>query len=179
MSVHVAVIRRVKPGLESDFHQALREFFAEAEQHPGVEGAYEVSSVSEDEREVGILRTFSSEAARDAFYASEVYQRWTQRVEPLVDGPASRRSVHALGAFFRNPDGPPNWKMAVLTWIAVNPAVYLFANLVPWATGSALHPLVELLVVNLFVVATLTWAFMPVLIGLSRGWLAGGASASS
>jgi antibiotic biosynthesis monooxygenase (ABM) superfamily enzyme len=60
--------------------------------------------------------------------------------------------------------------MAVVTWLGVNPAVYLFASAVPLAFGS-LHGVVELLVVNLFVVASLTWFFMPILTRLCHSWL--------
>ena len=90
------------------------------------------------------------------------------RIDRVVAMPKVELHLHFEGA------APPAWKMAVLTWIAVNPAVYIFANGVPRIFG-VLPPLVELLVVNLFVVATLTWAFMPLLGWAFAGWLQGGA----
>ena len=56
--IHVAVVRTVKPGCESEFQQALREFFQTSLAHSGVLGATMiVPPPASDSREFGILRT--------------------------------------------------------------------------------------------------------------------------
>jgi antibiotic biosynthesis monooxygenase (ABM) superfamily enzyme len=173
--LHVAVTRKVRPGMETAFESAIHEFFEQASELPGTTGAYLLRPLGQD-RSYGILRAFDSDADRDAFYASEVFKRWDDRVAPLVEGPAERRPMHGLEAFFRGAGDPPAWKMAVLTWLAVNPAVWIWANGVPSVYGG-LPPLVELVVVNFFVVVTLTWAFMPFLVHAFQGWLSAGEQA--
>jgi antibiotic biosynthesis monooxygenase (ABM) superfamily enzyme len=82
------------------------------------------------------------------------------------------RDIHGLEGFFVPPAAgrPPAWKMALVTWLAVNPAVYVGSWLVPEVFGS-LPPLARLLVTNAFVVASLTWILMPLLTRLFAGWL--------
>ncbi len=170
----MVITRTARPGREAEFEAAIAEFFAAAADEPGTAGAYLLRPIrGANEREYGILRSFESERAKQAFYDSRLYREWSERVSPLVEGGPRKRELHGLEAFFRSDAGgapPPAWKMAALTWIAVNPAVYIFANGVPKIFG-ALPPLVELLVVNAFVVATLTWAFMPLLTRIAAGWL--------
>lgn len=170
--IHLAIIRTVRSGKEALFEARLAEFFAEAEGDPGVEGAYLLRPVDTGSRRYGMVRTFSSPAARDRFYDSELYRRWSETVEPLVEGAPKRRELHGLEGLFIPPaqGGPPPWKMAVVTFIAVNPAVFVFAHLVPQIAGS-LPGLVELLVINAFVVASLTWVLMPALTRLLVRWL--------
>ena len=169
--VHVAVTREVKPGREAEFEARIDEFFARAEEVTGTR-AYLIRPIDRGAtNEYGILRSFASEKARDEFYASPVYDQWTATVSDLVVGQPERRDLHGLEAFFDQAAPPPRWKMAVLTWLAVNPAVYLSAQAVGAALGKQ-PMLVELLAVNVLVVAILTWAFMPAMTRLFGGWLA-------
>ena len=70
MPIHVAITRRIKPGCEAEFQQALREFFQASFAHGGVLGATMiVPPLGSDSREFGILRTFANEKERDDFYA--------------------------------------------------------------------------------------------------------------
>ena len=66
MPIHIAITRRVKPGLEAVFQQALREFFQSSFEHGGVLGVTMiVPPPGSDSREFGILRTFADERERD------------------------------------------------------------------------------------------------------------------
>ena len=169
--IHVAITRRVRAGREKEFEAALRRFFRDALDEPTTSGASLITpGPGTASREFGILRSFPDAASKDAFYASETYLRWEREVADLVEGVPAKHDLHGLEAFFRSePDAPPAWKMAFLTWLAVNPAVWIWANLVPRA--APMPPLLELFVVNAFVVATLTWVFMPGLTRLFRAWL--------
>jgi antibiotic biosynthesis monooxygenase (ABM) superfamily enzyme len=170
--VHAAIMRVVRPGREPEFEALIQQFFEEAARQPGVCGAYLIRPiVGSHSREYGILRSFHSKEDRDRFYGSDVYRRWNDAVAPLVEGGPQRRELHGLEAFFHgNAPPPPRWKMALLTWVGVNPAVYIFSNAVPAVFGE-LPMLVRLLLVNAFVVASLAWVFMPALTKLFSRWL--------
>ena len=69
MAIHIAITRRVRPGCEAEFQQALREFFQASFAHGGVQGVHMLAPPPESElREYGILRTFASAAEREDFY---------------------------------------------------------------------------------------------------------------
>lgn len=169
--VHVAILRKVREGRESEFESRIRQFFGAAERQPGVCGAYLIRPMAgADSHEYGILRSFRSEEEMRRFYDSDLYHQWQEAIRPLVEGEARKRQLHGLEAFFRGSKPPPQWKMAVITWIGVNPAVYIFSKVVPEVFGR-LPMLAELLIVNVFVVASLTWVFMPLLTRPFRRWL--------
>jgi antibiotic biosynthesis monooxygenase (ABM) superfamily enzyme len=170
--VHVAILRTVREGSEGEFERRVAEFFAEAANQPGVCGAYLIRPVAGSmRREYGILRTFRSEADMQRFYESPIYERWERAVRPLVEGEPQKRPLHGLEAFFRGTDAsPPRWKMALLTFVAVNAAVYFFSAVVPLVFGP-LPMIVGFLLVNALVVASLTWALMPLLSKISGRWL--------
>jgi uncharacterized protein len=174
--IHVAVRRRVKPGREAEFEAAIREFFAHALADPGSHGASLLRPFPGAPNEYGILRAFENEAARDRFYASPAFRDWNERVQPLVDGDCERRDLHGLEAFFtgspaRRP--PPRWKMALLTWLGVDLAVFVFSRGVPRLTGDTLPRWGTFLLVNACVVASLTWLIMPLLTKAAAPWLHG------
>jgi hypothetical protein len=126
-----------------------------------------------DSREYGILRTFSGQSEREAFYKSPLYLNWQESVRHLVEGEAEFRDLHGLEAWFRHPTAspPPRWKMALLTWLAVWPvSLVLPALLVPWL-GLLMHRLLVAGVVAAGITATLTWLAMPLLVKLAHRWL--------
>jgi quinol monooxygenase YgiN len=95
MPIHVAIIRRARPGCEAEFQHALREFFQASFAHGGVLGATMiVPPPGSDSREFGILRTFADEKERDDFYASPIFKTWDEKCRPLE-------------AWFRSPQNPP------------------------------------------------------------------------
>src|ERR1043166_9167910 len=101
MPIHIAITRRVRPGYEAEFHQGLREFFQTSFAHHGVLGASMlVPPPGTDSREYGILRTFSSEAERDAFYESPMFKAWDERARMLTEGEPVYRQLHGLDAWF-------------------------------------------------------------------------------
>ena len=170
--VHVATLRTVREGREAEFEAKITAFFGEAAAQPGVSGAYLIRPLSgSKKREYGILRTFQSESDMQHFYDSEVYARWKDEVRPLVEGEPQKRQLHGLEAFFRESEAPPpQWKMALITWVGVNVAVYL-VNTAMAALFGPLPMLVGLLIGNAVIVAALTWIFMPVLTRIFRTWL--------
>ncbi|MBL9139909.1 MAG: antibiotic biosynthesis monooxygenase [Verrucomicrobiales bacterium] len=173
MPIHVAITRRVRPGREAEFQQALRDFFQASFDHGGVLGATMiVPSPGSDSREFGILRTFADERERDAFYASPLFKSWETRCTPLTESNSwTYQPLHGLEAWFRSPHPPPpKWKMAVATFLGVLPvAMFLSVTLGPWIKDWPF--LVRNAVFNAAVVTILSWLVMPVVTRLLRGWL--------
>jgi len=173
MPIHVAITRRVRPGCEAEFQQALREFFQASFAHGGVLGATMiVPPPDSDSREFGILRTFANEQERDDFYAAPVFKVWERKCESLTESNSwTYRPLHGLEAWFRSPHNPPpRWKMAVATFLGVFP-VALALNL---SLGPAIRswPFVfSSAVFNLCVVMLLTWVVMPVVTRALHRWL--------
>lgn len=172
--IHVAITRRVKPGKEAEFRQALREFLQASFNDEGVIGAGMIVPPADvQSREYGILRTFVSESARDDFYNSKLVKDWIERCKPLTEGEPKYSQLTGLEAWFRNPNSapPPRWKMALLTFIAVWP--------VSMAVPAALTPLIAQHVSNVIfagavaagIVVILTWVAMPLLVRITSSWL--------
>lgn len=61
---------------------------------------------------------------------------------------------------------PPRWKMAIVTWLGVFPAVLFWS----WLLSTRLYML-HPIAITILVVASLTWAIMPRLTGVLRPWL--------
>ena len=170
--VVIAITRRVKPGRESEFESALREFFVDAADEGSTEDQFLMRPVDRRRQTYGVLRAFASNEAKERFYHSDVYRRWLETVEPLVDGDAVRRELHGLEAFFpeENSGHPPRWKMAFVTWLGVFPMVLLWAGLLkPMTTG--MHQVRATAIVTAMVVISLSWAVMPLLIRIFKPML--------
>jgi hypothetical protein len=172
MPIHIAITRRVRPGCEAEFQQALREFFQTSFAHGGVLGASMLTPPpGSDSREFGILRTFADEKERDAFYESPMFKAWEERARTLTEGEPEYRQLHGLEAWFRSPGGPPpRWKMAVVTLLGVYPVSLLIG--VVFSPQLRKLPLsLNLFIVSALIVTCLTWLVMPLLTRWLKPWL--------
>ncbi|MBX3442177.1 MAG: antibiotic biosynthesis monooxygenase [Planctomyces sp.] len=172
-TVHVAVTRQVKPGSESAYEEALREFARESLHFPGTTGVHLIRPApGTNGREYGILRSFESEEASQGFYESDLFRKWQERIADLVVGEPIRRRLHGLEAFFRDPHKapPPRWKMAIVTWLGVFPSALLWSSTLPQVLAGV-PSLVVMALVNACVVVTLAWGVMPLLTRALEGWL--------
>jgi antibiotic biosynthesis monooxygenase (ABM) superfamily enzyme len=173
--VHAAITRRIKPGREQEFQAALKEFFALSLGHSGVNGvAMIIPPPGSGSSEYGIIRSFANATERDAFYSSPLYLEWKKRVAPLSHGEPDIRELHGLEAFFRrdNPPPPPQWKMAIATYLGVVPVI-MGLSLTLGRLLRSWNFVLNNLVFNAFVVALLTWVVMPLITRALHGWLAG------
>ncbi|REK10759.1 MAG: antibiotic biosynthesis monooxygenase [Planctomycetota bacterium] len=172
--IHIAVTRHVKPGLEGQFEQVLRDYARESLREPGTTGVHLIGPLNSGGSEYGFLRSFEDEPASEAFYRSELYQEFLRRVAPLVDGEPRRRKLTGLEAFFRTSgSAPPKWKMVALTWLGVVPTVHFWGTVFSFLPIEGMHPLLVLSVRLGFVVATLGWVVMPLVTKAFGWWLAG------
>lgn len=171
-TVHIAVTRQVKPDCAAAFEKALRKFARESLHEPGTMGVHLIAPIpGTDGCEYGVLRSFESEAASRRFYESDLFRNWQEQSAPMVVGEPVRRRLHGLEAFFRKRgQPPPRWKMAVVTWLGVFPAVLLWSSILPRTLGGLPHVAV-VAITNVLVVVTLAWGVMPLLTRLFARWL--------
>ena len=171
--VYIAVTRRIKPGHEAEFQQALREFFQSSFGEAGVHGASMlVPPPGSSSSEYGILRAFASEQERNAFYDSPMFKEWEARVRPLTEGDPVHRELTGLEAWFRSAEmPPPRWKMAVLTWVGVWPISMAVPALLSLLMGNSVPQVIFAGAVAAGIVLVLTWGVMPVLAKLAQPWL--------
>jgi antibiotic biosynthesis monooxygenase (ABM) superfamily enzyme len=171
--VHVVATRHVRPGCEAAFQDALRDFFQESYRHPGVVGASMiVPPPGSGSSEIGILRTFTSEEARDEFFDSPLFKAWEEKTAPLTEEGWTYRNLSGMEAWFRSPQGPPpRWKMALLTWLAVWPVTMAVRTLLLPLLGPTPPTILSSGVVAAGVVVVLTWVAMPLLVKAARNWL--------
>ncbi|TRW22406.1 antibiotic biosynthesis monooxygenase [Flavobacterium zepuense] len=168
--VHVAIVRKVLPGKEEEFKTALRNFLGESFIQGGVQGAGMITALpGAQPNEIGILRTFASEAERDAFYSSQLFKDWDAYANTVTE-PGIYRNLTGLEAWFRSPGQPPRYKMAIATLIGVVPTgVFLSYVIGPFIANA--NVLVQQLVFGACVVSLLTWVVMPLVTKLLKGWL--------
>ncbi len=170
MPVHVAITRKVLPGKEEEFTEALRKFLGESFSHDGVHGAGMITALpGTGGREIGILRTFKDKAERDAFYHSAVFKKWEAYASTVTEEPVYR-DLTGLEAWFRSPLPPPRWKMAIATLCGVFPTS-IFLSFTIGKLTQHLPLLIRLFCIAVCMVALLTWVVMPVLIKLLKHWL--------
>jgi uncharacterized protein len=172
--IHIAITVRVRKTHVAEFERALADFASRSLAEPGARGMQCLyPPPGSGSTEYGIMRSFASAADRDAFYQTALFKDWLARIEPMVEGEATRRQLDGLEAWFRDPKGtmPPRWKMALLTWIAV----WLISMLVPAILAPVLEPnFPQVLRAGLIaagIVVILTWVAMPLLVKIAHPWL--------
>ncbi|TDQ07479.1 antibiotic biosynthesis monooxygenase [Pedobacter metabolipauper] len=170
MPIHIAITRKVLPGKEEEFKEALHKFLGESFVHGGVHGASMITALpNTDGREIGILRTFKDETERDAFYNSDQFRKWEAYASTLTEEPVYRE-LNGLEAWFRSSASPPRWKMAIITLCGVFPtSIFLSLAVVPFIKDFPL--LVRLFIIAASMVGLLTWVVMPVLIKVMKRWI--------
>ncbi len=172
-AVHVAVTLHVREGCEAEFAEVLTKFAQRSLDFRGATGVLLIHPVpGTDSREFGVMRSFKSAEYCRAFYESDMYRQYKAESAHLVESDPIIRPLTGLEAFFRSGGQrlPPKWKMALLTYFGVVPAVVF------WSTTlrpllKDFHWLTIILISNAAVVITLAWLMMPLLTKLFHKWL--------
>jgi hypothetical protein len=95
--VHVAITRRVKPGCEAAFEDAISRFFSDTLREKASLGALLIRPLpGTQNRTYGILRSFANEQDRDAFYNLINFRKWDESVKNLVEEDYTRQNLHGL-----------------------------------------------------------------------------------
>ena len=176
-SITVCITRKVKPGCEEDFEQALRNFVQRSLTLPGQLGVHVLRPApGSGSREYGIVRRFRNRAALEAFRISSEYLDWTQLAVELTEGAGRVEEVTGLESWFTLPGAPlrplPKWKMALATLLGVYPTSLLLGETVGRWTSEWPIP-VHVLVFAALMVSALNWVVMPLVTRLLHPWLHG------
>ncbi|MDF2696896.1 MAG: hypothetical protein K0S65_5279 [Labilithrix sp.] len=172
--IHIAITRRVRKTHVAEFERALSDFASQSLAEHGARGVHVLyPPQGSDSTEYGIMRSFANEADRTAFYETPLYKEWLRRIEPMVEGAPTYRRLTGLEAWFRDPNGggPPRWKMAILTWIAVWPVSMVVPALLLPLIGGRLPNILTAGTIAGGIVIVLTWAVMPLLVRIAHHWL--------
>jgi antibiotic biosynthesis monooxygenase (ABM) superfamily enzyme len=172
--IHIAITRRVRKDCVGDYERALGEFARRSLLEHGARGVHYIfPPPGSDSTEYGVLRTFASAEDRDAFYKSPLYKEWVAQIAPWVVGESKCRELRGLEAWFREPSlpMPPDWKMALLTWVAVWPvSIFVPAVLNP-LLGPKFNFYIGAGIIAAGIVVILTWVAMPLLVKITHRWL--------
>jgi antibiotic biosynthesis monooxygenase (ABM) superfamily enzyme len=172
--IHIAITRRVRKECVGDFERALAEFARRSLLERGARGVHCLyPPPGSGSMEYGVLRTFASAEDRDAFYVSPLYKEWLAQIAPWTEGDSHRRELRGLEAWFREPSFPmpPDWKMALLTWVAVWPVSMLVPALLTPLLGPTFNFVIAAGIIAAGIVILLTWVAMPLLVKATHSWL--------
>lgn len=172
--VTVIITRTLRAGREAAFEEAVRVWIRKALTYPGYLGVHMLRPAPGGQ-EYGAVLKFATQSDWDSFQASPGYLAFLADIQEHLASASKVETVTGLESWFTAPGAhvvrvPPRWKMAVVTWLGVN----LTALVLPFVFQPVLARLpraLGFLTLNACVVAGLTWAVMPALSRLFRGWL--------
>jgi uncharacterized protein len=173
-AVTVLISRNVKSGCEADFERVIATLMQVATRFDGHLGAQLVHPGDDPEVQDAmhhVVMAFDSQAHLDAWHDSPERQLGLAATAPYIEGMPSVRAVSGLGLWFRtSQQGPPRWKVAVVTWLGICPTVYVLF----WLAGDLLRSwtlLSRTVLLTLVVVLVMTWVVAPQLTKIFRPWL--------
>lgn len=172
-SVGVVVSRRIRPGQEEAFEDALRELMGIAASQPGhLAGEVLRGPVGPSGRECHIVYRFTDDASLRAWEAMPARRALVERINYLA-ADAGRRELTGLEAWFDLPPGPippSRLRMALLTWLGIWPLVSLALWGIAPQLGS-LPFLARTALITVLTVLAMTYVVMPRLARFAASWL--------
>jgi len=169
--IKIVLERRVRPGAQAQFEGWVKKFMETASRRPGLQGSSVLTSASSGE--YFILLRFESQAHLDRWQSSPEVDALLKEAELLSVAPERVHVKTGLETWFTlpgvpaPPTAPPEWKMALVTWLALLPQVIVLSYLIP----ARLPFLLNAAVSTAIPVVMLTWVVMPRLTRLLYRWL--------
>jgi antibiotic biosynthesis monooxygenase (ABM) superfamily enzyme len=173
--VTLLIARRVEPGYEAAFEQWAQGILDSAARFPGHLGYGLFRSSGGDAPWFLVHRFRDAEACR-AWQESPERAAWFDDCEGHHHTEIARRRLTGMETWFAEPGStrpaPPRWKMAISATLAIYPISVLGSYfLVPHLT--ALPLLLSSAVMACVLNVLMTYAAMPAVSRLLRGWLSG------
>lgn len=163
--VTTVISRRVIKGQEEPFEQLSSEMTNRASRYPGYLGANLFRPGSPDDPEYRIIFKFSDEQTLANWQASDARAEMLDQIEPLLVAPSEVETLSGIITWFTLPGHnpvkpPPKYKMTVVSWLALYPAVtlifFLFGDLL-----AQMPLLLRTLVVTAVVMVAMSYLLMP------------------
>ncbi|WP_322002150.1 antibiotic biosynthesis monooxygenase [Marinobacter alexandrii] len=171
----VVVSRRVKKGQEVEFEKLSSQMTERASAFPGYLGAAMFRPSSADDPEYRIVFKFRDRDTLTAWEESEERAELLEQIESLLVQPSEREITSGIVTWFTLPGQnpvkpPPKWKMTIVSWLALYPAVtlvfVLFGDLL-----ASVPLLLRTLVVTAVVMLLMTYVLMPRMTRWFSFWL--------
>ncbi|MBY0546583.1 MAG: hypothetical protein K2W95_04785 [Candidatus Obscuribacterales bacterium] len=173
-SIAVAIVTRVKSGLESAYLEFEKQFQSAQARRRGYRGVYLQPPTKKTPGIWTTLLRFDSPDALDEWFISDERKKLLRLAEPVVSSTDYQRVTGSFPGWFpaqeRGQKGPANWKTALLILLGLYPIVMLeirFLNPTLHGVPSAIANLIG----NCISVALTTWVTMPLLIKAFTPWL--------
>lgn len=171
----VVVSRRVKKGQEAEFEKLSSQMTERAAGFHGYLGATLFRPSSPDDPEYRIVFKFRDRETLIAWEESEERAELLEQIESLLVQPSEREITSGIVTWFTLPGQnpvkpPPRYKMTIVSWLALYPAVtlvfLLFGELL-----TAIPLLLRTMLVTGVVMLLMTYVLMPRMTRWFSFWL--------
>lgn len=171
----VVVSRRVKKGNQEEFEALSSKMTERASRFPGYLGTAMFRPASPDDPEYRIVFKFRDRESLAAWEASNERAELLEQIESLLVQPSEREVTSGIVTWFtlpgQNPvQPPPKWKMTIVSWLALYPAVTLvfviFGDLL-----AQVPLLLRTMMVTIVVMGLMSYVLMPRMTKWFKFWL--------
>ena len=171
----VVVSRRVKKGQETAFEQLSSQMTERASGFTGYLGATMFRPSAPDDPEYRIVFKFRDRDTLAAWEASPERAELLEQIENLLVQPSEREVTSGIVTWFTLPGQnpvtpPPKWKMTLVSWLALYPAVtlvfVLFGDLL-----AQIPLLLRTMAVTIVVMLLMSYVLMPRMTRWFAFWL--------
>lgn len=171
----VVVSRRVRKGQEAEFEKLSSQMTERAANFPGHLGATMFRPSSPEDPEYRIMFKFRDRKTLDAWETSEERAELLAQIESLLLQPSERDVTSGIVTWFTLPGQnpvkpPPKWKMTIVSWLALYPAVtlvfILFGDLL-----AKVPLLFRTMLVTIVVMLLMSYVLMPRMTRWFAFWL--------
>lgn len=171
----VVVSRRVKKGQQDAFEELSSLMTERASRFPGYLGTAMFRPASSDDPEYRIVFKFRDRETLTAWEESEERGDLLEKIESLLVEPSEQEVTSGIVTWFtlpgQNPvQPPPKWKMTIISWLALYPAVTLvFVIFGEWLAQVPL--LLRTMMVTVVVMGLMSYVLMPRMTRWFAFWL--------
>jgi hypothetical protein len=171
----VVVSRRVRKGQQEAFEALSSQMTERASRFPGYLGTAMFRPASPDDPEYRIVFKFRDRETLTAWEESEERAELLEQIESLLVQPSEREVTSGIVTWFtlpgQNPvQPPPKWKMTIVSWLALYPAVTLvfviFGDLL-----AKVPLLLRTMIVTIVVMGLMSYVLMPRMTKWFKFWL--------
>lgn len=171
----VVVSRRVKKGNQEEFEALSSKMTERASGFPGYLGTAMFRPASEDDPEYRIVFKFRDRESLERWESSEKRAELLGQIESLLIQPSEREVTSGIVTWFTLPGQnpvtpPPKWKMTIVSWLALYPAVTL-VFLVFGDVLTQVPLLLRTLLVTAVVMLLMSYVLMPRMTRWFAFWL--------
>ena len=171
----VVVSRRVRKGQQEAFEALSSQMTERASRFPGYLGTAMFRPASPDDPEYRIVFKFRDRETLTTWEESEERAELLEQIESLLVRPSEREGTSGIVTWFtlpgQNPvQPPPKWKMTIVSWLALYPAVTLvfviFGDLL-----AQVPLLLRTMIVTIVVMGLMSYVLMPRMTKWFAFWL--------